>query len=408
MRIRLFNTYEPVSSFFRDIVPMLAEAGIETEIVMSAAEYRAGRSLESVLGHIPSVTVIKTVNLGLHAHQGFWAKGIVTALYTLQATLYGLFGPSTDINLFLSQPPLVPLLGLLFAKVRRQPYYCVVMDVQPQMTVALGLTRGDSLLTKLFGQLSLLGLRHAKGVIAIGRCMQEFLSNWGVPAARIHYIPNWVNEEEIQPVPLTPNILRQEMGWGDDFVVMYAGNLGLPQYFDDLLAVAEELQQKASSDPIRLVFIGTGAKEAYLRSEVARRKLDTVEIYPFLHTRYSLSDILGAANVHFVTLRDSCTGLAVPSKTYGVLAAGRPVLYQGGEEGEIARMLREAEIGVWVRPGDSAGLREAILQYQQSPALAISHGQNARTLTETTYSRKRSLASYLSILTREQSNRGRT
>ena len=395
MKIRFFNTYHPVGAFYENLVPHLAGLGVDVELVISKAEYRDGRNLHQVLAKFPNVRCVQTPNLGLHAQRGVWAKLIISALYTISASLYALFGPHAGKNVFLTDPPLIPVLGLLLSKIRRQPYYCVVMDIQPDLAVKLGMVRKDAVITKLFSKLFALSLRHASTSIVIGRCMARYVTQMGIAAERIHTIRNWADETDVVPVVHKNNQLRKDQGWQDTFVVMYAGNIGIPQQFDDMLAAAELLRDEPH---IRFVFVGGGARQSAVAAQIKCRDLQNVIMLPFLHETYSLAEIMSAADVHLVPLRTVCTGLAVPSKSYTILAAGRPMIYQGSKESEIAQMTVEENNGIFVAEGDVTGLRDSILAYYSQPELRQVHGDKARQLAEGTYSRQRSLAHYASVL----------
>mgnify|MGYP000618773380 CR=1 FL=1 len=401
MKIRFFNTYEPVSAFYRDLIPHLATADLvtgdlEIEIVVSKTEYRKRADLTDLFGPFTNVTVTKTPNLGLHAHQGTVAKAIVTLLYTVWAASYALFGPRVDVNVFLSQPPMIPLLGYLLAFLRRQPYFSVVMDVQPQISIALGLVKETNLLVRVFKYLSLAAWKKAAGVIVIGRCMQGKLIQLGVPPENVHFIANWANEDEIKPISAENNRLIAEHGWANKFVVLYAGNIGIPQYFDDILEIAKRLE---SEQNLLFAFIGGGARKNVIEEHIIKNSLSNIEILPFLQHQYSLSEILSAGNVHFVALKDNLVGLAVPSKAYGIMAAGRSFIYQGHPEGEIARVIIEEDIGTVINCGDVDALEQSILIRLNEQGLVNTQSNKARALAEGNSCKQASLETYTSLLT---------
>ena len=393
--IRFFNTYEPVSNFYRDLVPFLLKRGEKVEIVISKGNYRKGRVLEDSLGTHPNLRLVKTANFGQHAYQGSKSKALITIVYMLSAYVYAIFGRKADVNVYLSQPPFIPFLGWLVSYLRKQPYYCVVMDVQPQMAVQMGLTSETALLARLLKHVTALSLRRANGVIVIGRCMAETVEEMGVAAERIHTIQNWADEDEIRPIPARENSLRLAQGWQDSFVIMYAGNIGVPQSFDELLDAANALRDNKK---IRFVLIGGGARRNYVANRIEQLKLNNVDLLPFLHEDYTLSEILSAGDMHYVSLRDNCTGLAVPSKSYGVLAAGRPILYVGSPDAEIARLIEEEQVGSVITSGNSAELQQAIISFANDPACWHNTSLQARRISETIYSTQSALRKYAEVI----------
>lgn len=395
MKIRFFNTYEPVSPFYRDVLPALIEAGAEVEVVISKAEYRRGRDLIGFFQDAKGIKFIRTINFGKHAYDGGWTKFLIMALYAIHGGFYALFGPGVDKNVFLTQPPFFAILGVLLKRLRGQPYYHITMDIQPEMSVALGLAKKDSLITRFSGWMSKLVLRNASGVIVIGRFMKEKIKHFGIEESKIHVIQNWADERNIYPISPDQNRLRQDQHWQNKFVVLYAGNIGIPQYFDDLLAVAANLKEETD---ILFVFIGEGVRKNELKQRVMQERLDNVKLLPFLHEQYSLAEILSSGDVHIVSLQESCTGLAVPSKAYAALASGRPILFQGGADGEIAQMILESEIGFFIPPGDVISLQQAIMKLYENHALRNQLGENARQIILTTYSRQAAIEKYVAVL----------
>lgn len=395
MRYRFFNTYEPVISLYRDLAPVLASGGGSVDIVVSRGEYRAGRNIAEHFRERPDVRVTRVPSLGAMAQSGWKGKAIVNLAYVVFAGARALLGPGAETNLFLTQPPFFSALGPLLSGLRRQRYYCTVMDIQPDLLVAYGALAEDTVVTRSLSWLTRVTLRRADGVVVIGRCMADRVAAMGVRRERIHLIPNWADQHAIVPVSHDANSFRSQEPWRDRFVVMYAGNMGVAQYFDDLLDAAEALQDR---DDVAFVLVGGGVRRKALEEEVARRSMANVHFYPFLHTIHGLSEILGAGDLHLVTLREPCLGLAVPSKAYGVMAAGRPFLFQGHADCETARMITEEEVGTFVPCGDAHAVAETIVRHAEDPSLGASRGRRGRALAEGRYSRESGVQRYAELL----------
>ena len=119
---------------------------------------------------------------------------------------------------------------------------------------------------------------------------------------------------------------------------------------------------------VRWLFIGDGALYERLKAAVSAQKLSNVDFKPY-QPRERLAESLCAIDVHLVSLRPELEGLIVPSKFYGIAAAGRPTIFIGDPDGEIARLITKYECGLTVRQGDGAGLAEAVLELASNPAL---------------------------------------
>ncbi|MGH9342060.1 MAG: glycosyltransferase family 4 protein [Acidobacteriota bacterium] len=394
-RVRLFNTYEPVTVLYRSLIPLLAHEGIPVSVYLSRAEYRPGRNLDATLAPLSSVRVHRLTSLGLHARHGTAAKAMIGVLYFLGTLIRTLLAGGRYRNLFLTQPPFIPFLGLVLSKVRNQRYCVVLMDLQPQLAAAVGILEKHSLAYRLFRRLNCAALRKADRVVVIGRCMADAVRALGVKDESIRVIPNWVDCDKIRPVSHSDNRFRREMGWGGCFVVMFAGNLGYPQPMEDLIAAAERLQEHRR---IRFVIIGEGVRKAALEARLASIGLANFELHAFMHQHFDLSEILSAADLHFVSLHPAVTGFAVPSKTYSILAVGRPFVFQGSEDSEVARIAREEGVGIVVPPQNPSKISAAILELAEDPDRTGRLGRRGRMLTKERWNSMNAASAHLAVL----------
>jgi glycosyltransferase involved in cell wall biosynthesis len=229
-------------------------------------------------------------------------------------------------------------------------------------------------------------------VVALGESMAEELTRAGARAVEV--IHNWADGEAIRPRPVERHPLRASWGWDGRFVVLYSGNLGLAHEFETLLGAAERLRQEPG---VLFAFIGDGPRRPEVEERARRRGLGNVEFRPYVR-REELGLSLTAGDVHLITLRSGMEGLLVPSKVYGILAAGRPSLYVGPGRGEIAAILDQGGCGRRVAEGDVAGLVHEIRAYAAEPARREIEGQRARRLFDERFTRERALARFASIL----------
>ena len=204
--------------------------------------------------------------------------------------------------------------------------------------------------------------------------MAAYLRQQGVCEERITVIHNWADSHLIHPLAASDNPLRAEWDLRDRFVVGYSGNLGRVHEFQTMLGAIERLREH---DDIVFLFIGAGYRRKGLRGEVERRGLDNVRFLPY-QPRERLSESLSAPDVHLVSLQTCFEGFVVPSKFYGIAAAGRPVLFIGANDCELAQVIVRERCGAIIREGDAATLAEAILTLHRDPALSQQEGHNAR------------------------------
>jgi glycosyltransferase involved in cell wall biosynthesis len=299
-----------------------------------------------------------------------------------------------DTVVLLTNPPMFAALGLLLRRLRGERFVYVVMDLYPDIATKSGFLREDSFTTHFLRWVTRRTIRGADRVIVLGACMEARVLAYGGRAERVEVIRNWADDEMIRPVAADGNPFRAEQGWGRKFVVMYSGNMGVAHRFDDILEVAR--RRRADTDLV-FAFIGDGVRRKEIEAFRERHGLENVCLLPYQSAdRLALS--LGAGDVHFVSLRDGFEGLVVPSKSYGIMAAARPILYQGGRSGEIARMVLEHGIGEVVAEGDADALERVIVTLRDDPERAARLGCRAREVLQRDYSRDAALARYRRVL----------
>ena len=219
--------------------------------------------------------------------------------------------------------------------------------------------------------------------------MAEKVRAKGVAPERVHVVPNWADGAAIRPVPRALNAFRQEHGLNGHPVVLYSGNMGRGH---DLTTVLDAARLLKSAADVSFVFVGDGAKRPEV--EAAAKELPSIKLFPY-QPREQLADSLSAGDVHVVTQDSGTLGLIEPSKLYGVLAAGRPVLFVGPPEAEVARTIVREGVGEVVANGDAASAAAAI---QRLLAGTEALGRRARVAFDREYDRSHRTARFAQIL----------
>jgi glycosyltransferase involved in cell wall biosynthesis len=266
--------------------------------------------------------------------------------YLGESVLTALRGEPPDLVLCMTDPPVVGDVGLVVARRFDVPLLVISQDVFPEIAervkrlehpLVLGALR------KLVG----LYLRRADRVVAIGETMKLRLVHKGAQEGRIEVIPNWVDTTEIEPHPRR-NAWSGARGLDDELVVMHSGNIGHAQDLDTLVRAATFLRDV---ERLRIMVIGFGARHGDL-TRLAQR-LEVTRTVQFLdyQPREQLPLSLATGDLHFVGLARGLSGFVVPSRLYGILAAGRPVLVSADADSEIVRIVEEVGCGIVVPPG---------------------------------------------------------
>ena len=269
---------------------------------------------------------------------------------TLSLALNALFRVSRgDSILVVTNPPTLPVIAALISLVLRVPYILVVHDVYPDIMAACGLTTTRSLMYKLMQRVSRFVLRRASGEVHPGR------------------------KEE--------NALLGQLGLSGKMVVLYAGNMGDPHGIDTLAAAARVL---AEDEEVHFLFIGSGPKRRIIEELVESGVGNVTILAP--RPRVEQEDFLNACDVSILSLVSGMLGLAVPSRTYNIMAAGKPVIALVPQASETANVVREEGIGWVVEPGNPEQTVEAILAAKQNRQLLREMGARARVAAEVKYS----------------------
>ena len=283
----------------------------------------------------------------------------------------------------ISSPALMTGLPFLFLSVLRQkPAVLSVHDVYPDVGVSLGLFR-SRLVIGAVAKMERFCLGHAVWVRYLSESFRPALKALGVPDSKLALIYDWVDTELIRPLP-RENSFSREQGLDGRFTVMYAGNIGLSQGLETVLAAARLL---ANRPEIAFVFVGNGSGCQRLREKAREMELTNVRFLPF-QPRSRLAEVLASADASLVVLLRGIGARSLPSKTFSILASGRPVIACVEEGTGTWEMLQKSGAGMCLPPENPEALAEAILVLRDNPLLRQRLGANGRAWAEAHHSPK--------------------
>lgn len=289
------------------------------------------------------------------------AAGYVGFLRAARARLREIVRPG-DLVVAMTDPPLLGPAITSIVRSRGGRLWHWSQDLYPEVALAirpLGFATSVLALLKPWRNRA---WRQSHGVVAIGEDMRARIVSSGLPAPKVTVTPNWA------PTGLTftgAEECRKAWGVRDEFVLVYAGNLGRAHTLDPLLDLIGACSGDAN---VRLQIIGRGPQRPRLEAAAARRRLANCHFLDPV-PRESLGAMLGAADVHLVTMRPDCAGLVWPSKFYGIVAAHRPVIFIGPREAEITTVINAAGLGLAVEPTEIERAAEFVRQLAGDPAL---------------------------------------
>ena len=311
--------------------------------------------------------------------------------YFVLALWAGLRTERPGIVVSMSTPPLLaPLLGTFLARVHKAPFFYNIQDLYPDVAVAAG--KIPLLLRRPAFALARSLEARAAGVSTVGTRMQRIVR--ARSSADVTHLPNWVDVREIRPMRPEESF-RSEWGLEGRFVVQYAGNLGLCHDAPLVAEVVELLRNQ----PVDFLFVGDERMRQTLEDMVPR---DCRVHYRPFQPRSEISRVLATADVGWVNLGRGMSRFLAPSKSYGILAAGRPLLAVSDLHDDMYQLVRESRAGVWAPSGDAAPVARLILKLQQDAQSRRDMAAHARRYTEQQWNRTLAVRHWEAWLGRER------
>lgn len=256
-----------------------------------------------------------------------------------------------DVVVSLTDPPFLGLLGAHLKRRFRIPFVYYCEDLYPDVANAVGMAPGP--LADAFERVQARILSSADRIVALSDDMAARLAAKGAAGPHVSIVRNWADTHALRPIK-GENPFRKRFGLEDRFVVMYSGNFGYVWDLDVVLDAAAVLRDEPG---IAFVLVGDGSTRGRVEARLRRDDLSNVYLLPY-QPRERLSESLGAADLHVVPMRAGVYGTVVPSKIYGILAAGKPIAALAEPESEAARVVTTHRCG-WHGPPPNGSTRAA-------------------------------------------------
>ncbi|MEY2559575.1 MAG: colanic acid biosynthesis glycosyl transferase WcaI [Verrucomicrobiota bacterium] len=298
------------------------------------------------------------------------------ASFVFTSTLRALSLPRPDVYVLVSPPLLLGVVGWLVGKIKHAPFVFHVQDMQPDAAVGLGMLKA-SWFTRVLYWLEAFAYRHAARVSGITQGMLKSFRGKGVPESKLVYFPNAIALNDAGPPPARGEFRSRHEFAPEEFLAVYAGNLGVKQGLEVLLETAPLLR-----DPrIRILICGDGAQRESLTNRVRELKLPNVSMLP-LQAGRDYRALLVDADVCFITQQIGAGNSFFPSKLLGLLAESKPVVTVAAPECELALSLAEGKFGVNVAPGNARELADLLDSLASDPERLAEFGAAGRRYVE--------------------------
>ena len=319
--------------------------------------------------------------------------------FVSQAIARAVIRRKVDAVVVSTSPPMAPFAAITLRALRRARVKYWVMDINPDQIVALGMARPDAVSVRAFNWLNRRMLAAADDVVVLDRMMAERINKKRDVSEKLTVLPPWPAQDPAKLVPHEENPFRAKYVGDDRRVVMYSGNHGPSNPLDTILAAARRL----ADDPrLLFMFIGGG---------IGKREIDdaaggNIVSLPY-QPRGELRNSLSAADVHIVTVGDAVPGIVHPSKVYGAMAVGRPILLVGPPENHVADIMSEHDIGWHVQHGDVDEAVRVLRQIASMPRAELeAKGQRAYDAIVARGGRKAAVARVADIMEKGKSTTG--
>ena len=294
------------------------------------------------------------------------------------ALINGLRAGRQDMVVVFSPPLLLGAVGVLLAYLWGARLVVNVQDLQPDGALSLGLMR-PSLVIRLLLHLEQFVYRHATTIATISPGMRARLVEKGVEPERLLLWPNWIDIRTAERAPDGGRFRARFPELADRHLVAYAGNVGVKQGLDTLIALAGRLRD----DPrVHVFLIGDGADRGRLEACARGEALPNLTFLPMLDPE-AYKEMLVDVDVVFVGQRVGAGEFCFPSKLLGILALGKPLLVSADAGSELARVVSEGRCGFVASPDDPATLHRHLLALLTRPALRSRLGVRGRKVAGT-------------------------
>lgn len=308
---------------------------------------------------------------------------------------YGLKSQNVSCIFLASTPPIQGLLGAFLKNKKNIPFVYNLQDIFPDSLVGTGIAKKGGLLWKIGRVIENFTYKYADKIIVISEDFKKNIMAKGVPEEKIVVIYNWVDQNAVIDVPREQNKLFDKYNLDrSKFYIEYSGNIGLTQNMDMLLEVMEELQ--TTCPDICLALVGEGAYKSQVEKIVENKQLKNVVMIPF-QPYEDISYVFSLGDAGIVISKPGVGANSVPSKTWSIMSASRPVL-ANFDENELKDILAGNECGIFTKAGDKNAFKQSIITLYENRDLCKIYGENGRKFVMANLTREVGTQKYVDVI----------
>lgn len=344
----------------KDLIECLVKAGHEVEVITPTPTRGIDQqTYESYRKRMTEIVYGATVYRFKMRREG--KNPIARALRYLMCNVkeYQLAAKCKGIDLVFcnSTPPTQGILAGMVAKKFGCPFVYSLQDIFPDSLVTTGLSKRGSLMWRIGSFLEKITYAKADSIVTISESCKRNLLQKGVDVSKIQVVSNWIDADVVRPVPDNENRLMHELGIDSSkFRVVYAGNFGAAQGADVILEAAKLLEDHKH---IEFLLFSNGAKyEEARRRYIGLKNVRMLDLQP----QERVPEVYSLADVVLITCKPGTASAGMPSKTWSIMACNKPIIAAFDRESELEAVLKDAQTGVCVEPGNAEELAVSIIQ----------------------------------------------
>lgn len=309
--------------------------------------------------------------------------------------MWGIESKDCNVVFLASTPPILGLVGAIISQFRKMPFVYNLQDIFPDSLVGTGLSKKGGLVWKIGRVIENFTYKYADKIIVISEDFKKNIMAKGVPEDKIVVVYNWVDQNAVVDIPRDKNKLFDKYQLDPSkFYIEYSGNIGLTQNMDMLLEVMKEL--KTTHPDIGLVLVGEGAYKAQVEEIVKRDNLTNVTMIPF-QPYEDISYVFSLGDAGLVISKPGVGANSVPSKTWSIMSASRPVL-ANFDENELKDILAGNECGIFTKAGDKEAFKKSIIKLYENRELCKKYGTNGRQFVMDNLTREVGTQKYVDVI----------
>jgi len=381
--------YYPVDTstgyYMSEIANYLYDKKINIKVITTNTHYRNNHKHFAIVDKVPVLRIPISKNKSKRKILNILASIKISILLSISVkkTI-----KKDDSLILVTNPPFLLLFIRLFIRIKKQNTVLIIHDFFPFNLISTKFLKRESILYKLLCNFYISIYRSVKKTIVLGRDMAEFHKKV-IGTDSVFIVPNWADTDKVYPISKQNTSLFQTLKQKSKLIIQFAGNIGLAQDIDSILLLAKA----CINLDILFLFIGDGKESGKVKAFSGSNIL----YIPFID-KSEQNNFLNCADIGLVSLREGMEGLGVPSRAYNILAAGKPILYIGNPNGEIARLVIEDKCGWSFTYNQIEKIKEFLIWLLDNMDSLSFYCNQARKIAEQKYNIHKMLENYYNVL----------